>query len=318
MIYNRRVMATINANLTIPDNNPDGAKSSFTCRLPGQIVGVRVTPNVTHPFVGDLQLNLISPSGTVVALHSRSGGSADDIKRTYEGGALDALKGQEATGVWTLQAIDYATRDQGTLHGWKLDMDLRRQVTGIATYHQDVNEPIPDNDPNGIASKISVQRSSKKAGVLKASNLKVHLNIQHSHIGDLIVKLTSPSGQELLLHNRTGWSTDNIQRTLAGTQLGELANEDMAGDWVLRVSDLVKRDVGRLVSWGLEFTHDSDLDNLEGLDLAAAESLALSGVRTRAALAAAVPLEVSSILALRRHADPLGVTHHIASTHGLA
>jgi len=312
MIYNRRVVATIQSNKVIPDHDPGGLRSQFNCRLPGQIVSIKVTPDLSHPFVQDLQLNLISPAGTVVVMQNRTGGAADDVHRTFEGGPLDTLLGQEAAGEWTLQVIDHAARDQGMLHNWKIEIALRRVVAALAEYKKKVNQIIPDNDANGVMSRITVQPPAAGA-VLKASNLRLHLHVEHSHIGDLIIKLTAPSGRELLLHNRSGWSTQNIERTLAGTELGELREENLAGDWDLRVVDTAARDVGRLVSWGLAFVPDGDLAANGVLDPAATELLSQAGVHTRSALAAAVPLEVSSILAMRRHTDPIGIANRVAA-----
>ncbi len=85
--------------------------------------------DVTHTFIGDLIIDLESPTGVVVRLHDRSGGSADDIHVTYDDdggtlpdgpGELGDFVGEIVTGTWTLRLSDNAGADQGSLDAWTL------------------------------------------------------------------------------------------------------------------------------------------------------------------------------------------------------
>ena len=69
----------------------------------------------------------------------------------------------------------------------------------------------------------------------------------HTWIGDLIVTLVAPDGSTYLLHNRTGGSTDNIDRTYTVN----LSSEQRNGTWRLRVQDAAATDVGRIDSWAV-------------------------------------------------------------------
>ena len=87
-----------------------------------------VDVNITHTFIGDLTVTLTSPSGTSVTLHNQSGGSADNIIKTYDDdtepvdgpGLLADFNDETIQGNWTLQVSDSATGDTGTLNSWSL------------------------------------------------------------------------------------------------------------------------------------------------------------------------------------------------------
>ncbi len=102
--------------------------------------------------------------------------------------------------------------------------------------------PIPDNNPAGITSIINVPDS------LTIFETSVEVNITHTWIGDLIVKLISPNGTEAILHNREGSSADNIHQTYSP---GDFLGENSQGAWTLFVSDNAGVDVGTLDSWTL-------------------------------------------------------------------
>lgn len=89
---------------------------------------VNVQVDITHTYIGDLIVEVISPAGTIVRLHNRTGGSADDIHRLYDDGvtnpdgpgALADFIGENVQGNWTLRVSDNAGQDVGTLDGWQL------------------------------------------------------------------------------------------------------------------------------------------------------------------------------------------------------
>jgi len=115
----------VNANLTIPDSPKAGIKSSVNVNVAPGGRKVRVQIELKHTYRGDLVVELISPSGKVVALHSRSGGSLDDIKGTYgvdlaSAQSLDVLSGEAKTGAWSLRVTDKASQDVGVLQKWSL------------------------------------------------------------------------------------------------------------------------------------------------------------------------------------------------------
>jgi len=63
----------------------------------------------------------------------------------------------------------------------------------------------------------------------------------------------------VLLHNRSGGSTDNINTeypdiTVPAQSLSAFTGKAISGTWGLRVRDLAALDTGTLNSWTLSFT----------------------------------------------------------------
>ncbi|MFI5802100.1 M4 family metallopeptidase [Streptomyces sp. NPDC051561] len=105
------------ADVSIPDNA--GAVTS-----PVTVTGVtgnapatlKVDVNIVHTYIGDLVVDLIAPDGSVYNLHNRSGGSADNIVKSYTVNASSEV----ANGTWKLRAQDKAGADVGYINSWKL------------------------------------------------------------------------------------------------------------------------------------------------------------------------------------------------------
>ena len=101
----------------IPDNNTAGILSTINVPDSLSITQLSVTVNITHTRIGDLRVQLTSPTGTVVILHNRTGGSADDLHQTY---TPTNFNGQLSPGVWTLKVSDHARKEIGTLDSWSM------------------------------------------------------------------------------------------------------------------------------------------------------------------------------------------------------
>jgi M6 family metalloprotease-like protein len=120
-------------------------------------------------------------------------------------------------------------------------------VTGEAT----PNAEIPDNQPAGITSAITIAQSGS------VSRIRVDVDIEHSYRGDLHVVLTSPAGRRAVLHALVGGSQDDLIASYDSVSPGVLASmigQPMKGDWVLNVSDRAGQDVGRLRTWRIALT----------------------------------------------------------------
>ena len=137
------------------------------------------------------------------------------------------------------------------------DLNFQLQPVAETAYAVSPGLAIPDNDPTGITSIITVPVA--EAGQI--AGVTVDLDITHTWRGDLLVTLTSPGGTTVTLHNRSGSSADDIlgnyPTTLTVEGPGDLTDflgEDNGGDWTLTVSDNVGSDTGTLNAWGLNFT----------------------------------------------------------------
>ena len=113
------------------------------------------------------------------------------------------------------------------------------------------NLSIPDNATAGIEDTISIEES----GIL--TGIEVAIDISHTYIGDLVVRLVSPRGSNIILHNRNGGSANNLVQTYTMSTLSGLAvvlEEEIQGNWRLRIQDLAGADVGQLNRWDLTLT----------------------------------------------------------------
>jgi len=92
-------------------------------------------------------------------------------------------------------------------------------------------------------SKINIDQD------IDIENLNLNLDLQHTYRGDLVVKLTSPSGKTVTISDRQGGSADNIKGNF---DLSQFAGEKTKGEWTLTVEDKARVDQGTLKTWGLE------------------------------------------------------------------
>jgi hypothetical protein len=113
------------------------------------------------------------------------------------------------------------------------------------TFMTILNLGIPDGDPQGISTPLNV--SNEPAAGRK---IIVSIDIRHTWIADLSVKVTAPNGNEISLHQRTGGSSDNIVKEFDVTGL---STGKAAGVWTLTVVDSVKYDSGSVRGWAIIF-----------------------------------------------------------------
>lgn len=150
------------SNLASTDVGQTTDVASFTSVIniagAGIISDVNISSlDISHPWIGDIRVELMSPLGTVISLFDRPGYSGtgwgcgeDDIDVSFDDGAvstaadlevmcavttpsisgafqsidaLSGLNGESITGVWTLTVYDdYTQGDDGTLNGWSLEL----------------------------------------------------------------------------------------------------------------------------------------------------------------------------------------------------
>ena len=140
--------------------------------------------------------------------------------------------------------------------------------------------PIPDDDPAGVSTTITVTDTGA------VQDMNVDLNIEHTWVGDLIVTLTSPANTTVTLIDRMGvpastfgCSNNDLLVTLddeAGAPiedectgspitgsfipneaLSAFDGEEVNGDWILTISDNAGGDTGMLNAWTLNYDYDS-------------------------------------------------------------
>lgn len=105
---------------------------------------------------------------------------------------------------------------------------------GIVGNSGTINLAIPDNNPAGVNSTIALPAIN----IPDAASLKVRINANHSWVGDLIFKLTSPCGVTYLFDRpgvpaSTFGNSDNLGTSSATTPPPAVYTFDIAGATVL-------------------------------------------------------------------------------------
>ncbi|MCB2182458.1 MAG: S8 family serine peptidase [Desulfobulbaceae bacterium] len=109
--------------LMIPDNDSAGISDSLEVVGTGAVRELEVWVDITHTWIGDLQVSLTSPAGVTVPIHERIGGSRDNLIAIFDRQVLpglDAFNSGPGAGGWTLNVSDNAGRDVGKLNAWGL------------------------------------------------------------------------------------------------------------------------------------------------------------------------------------------------------
>ncbi len=116
------------------------SKISFFEDLP--VADVNINLDISHTYLEDLVISLISPAGTKVVLTSSSCGSLRNINATFDDdgspftcmnnpaisgvvrplGSLSSFNGESLFGEWTLEIRDNAPSDGGSLNAFSLDI----------------------------------------------------------------------------------------------------------------------------------------------------------------------------------------------------
>ena len=107
----------------IPDSDFTGITSSIEADVSGSVKDISVEVDIAHSYIGDLQIDLVAPTGQQVRLHDKQGLWQDDIKRSYDLATLpdlQAMLGLPTQGEWSLRVRDLAAADVGTLKSWSI------------------------------------------------------------------------------------------------------------------------------------------------------------------------------------------------------
>ena len=156
------------------------------------------------------------------------------------------------------------------------------QTVGSGT----ISVPIPDNNPTGVASTLSLSGVPSEAVV---TGVSVTFNITHTYDSDLIINLKAPNGNILNLINLKGGAGDNFTNTVISSSSSTLLSSGLApftgtyaadaassigstayisnvtsfsglysvlnGNWVLAVRDDAAVDIGTITGWSITITY---------------------------------------------------------------
>ncbi|MCB9614136.1 MAG: proprotein convertase P-domain-containing protein [Sandaracinus sp.] len=233
----------------IPDIDWRGISSTIVVPETGVARRVSVFVEVLHDWMYDVRVTLIRNGEEHVLFAQRPQGSPLALVGSFE---VEALRGSEMAGEWTLRVSDHNASSQGRFVRWGLDLvttDGAEPETPDPTPEPEeqtftsVGDPqaIPDASPAGIERRLEIPSS------VLAREVEILVDVTHSYRGDLRVVLERGATQ-LVLHDRSGGNADDLALRIPAPSLAGL---DLRGTWTLRVSDHARADVGTLDAFAL-------------------------------------------------------------------
>lgn len=148
----------------------------------------------------------------------------------YGFGAADAFSAVRLAELWNLQQTS-------------------SNMTTFTTATSTPNLTIRDNTT--VSATINVAQD------IFIEHVQVHVDINHTWLGDLVMTLISPDGTESVLVNRPGTEEagDFSGSAMRGLDFTLSTNaswgESSAGTWTLRIQDTENNDTGTLASWNM-------------------------------------------------------------------
>lgn len=105
--------------MVIPDGDPTGVEHAFSFNGEFRVEQARLKVDITHPGRGELQVELVSPSGTVSRLWSPHSDSNDDLRHRF----LSVFHwGEPAAGEWKVRLVDFVPEQSGYLSSLELEL----------------------------------------------------------------------------------------------------------------------------------------------------------------------------------------------------
>ena len=202
----------------------------------------------------DQFFSLAVPAGATGLKFVTSGGTGDaDLYVKFGSNPSTTVNDCKSEGGTNAETCNIATAQAGTYYvlvhsyaafsGLSLTGSYTTGGGSTQTYSNTADYTISDNAT--VDSPITVSGRTGNA----PSNASVTVAIVHTYQGDLKVDLVAPDGTLYNIHNRTGGSADNINKTVTLN----LSSEALNGTWKLRVNDNAGGDVGKIDSWSVTF-----------------------------------------------------------------
>ncbi len=165
------------ADVAIPDNDPDGGVYCAISIIEESILSdIGVYVDITHTYVGDMVIELISPAGTTIRLHNNQGSDADNLMGWYSTEltpyqSLDTLLGENIQGDWQLHVTDVGNQDYGHINNWCLSLTYEGSNNVSAAGDENLpqvlalngNHPNPFNPMTAIKFSVPADQSVELA-----------------------------------------------------------------------------------------------------------------------------------------------------------
>lgn len=251
----------------------------------GAVKDIKVNTKLSLTNDATISLSIKAPSGKTVLLKENAENTT--LPTVFGGEVLADLIGEEAKGNWSITASDTTGGDSGTLDWWGIELDCEAYQNSISEIF------IPEAESEKILTSTQECRFSGRV-------IDTHIDVEIAHplIGDLIVSIISPSGKEVVLHDRAGGSQNHLKQQWSGNSLDGLKGEKTSGTWTLKIKNLHSSGEGVLKHWKIKFHYEpeDDLKVVEGIGPKIEELLKNAGIYSYVSLATTSPESIKDIL----------------------
>lgn len=202
--------------------------STINVETSGSIADVKINQlRVTHSWITDLTISLISPTGTEVFLLETPCSGEDNINASFDDQSevvnldcpltlgntykplesLSAFENEDASGVWTLKVEDAISEDGGSLDGWTLELCLNKTTNNKILTSDPTFVEVCDKNPEAIDLILQLSgdwTSPSAAIVTTGSGQSIGSSTSPDPIGsatEVVVRIDDPSslvGQDQL------------------------------------------------------------------------------------------------------------------------
>ncbi len=145
----RVILKGVAVNQMIPDDFNVPLISAMNFTNEGTVNKLGLNINIEHPFIQDLIVKLVAPSGKSVIVHNREGivdNSIRNIQRAYGPEYFQVMNGEPIQGEWKLEVSDNSKRDVGRLNGWSLYLLPEEKEVIVSDASTTQNEIITNAD----------------------------------------------------------------------------------------------------------------------------------------------------------------------------
>jgi hypothetical protein len=105
----------------IPDDNTNGLQVTADSTASGELLGAAVDVDITHTWIGDLEIEIVHPDGARSTLKSSDSDDGDNLTQRF---TVEGFAGKAAAGTFTLVVRDTASQDVGTLNSATLTLTV--------------------------------------------------------------------------------------------------------------------------------------------------------------------------------------------------
>jgi M6 family metalloprotease-like protein len=226
------------------------------------------------------QCALIQADGARNLENNRNQGDENDLFKRKEGLVLsrDTIPSSRAWGGIESGLKVYNITEPGEVISFETGSPQEPEGSGETIIKE--SRPsilIPDLDPKGITDQIIFF----KPGTIE--KITVSIDISHTYIQDLQVKIETPWDERITLVNKEGGNTQDIRCTYdSNAKLADLKGKTFAGPWKLHVKDLAKRDTGKLNRWKIEidYSHQEKILKKEKIETLAIPDMDTKGINS--------------------------------------